>query len=261
MEISNRFAGAAVAGLIAVVAAAAHPLVASAATTVAVGPGEGVTVSQVDYNWDLNPDTDSTTGELTVDIPTLTAATGMTSGFIKVGTSLGWVVQNLPIDAVNDPYPQITTQFDLSTSAAGLTSHGNGDALTASFIISDLCAGEHVELGYIYPNGGGHWVELTGAGSILGVPWITYVSDHDQSNDGSGTGKVDFSFLRDTDRDGLLNLVNQGTTPNATIVVTESPATPQKAVPEAPFVAPFGVIGLGALLALHRRRKRALAAR
>jgi len=416
----------------------ARPLKVYAASTVAVGPGEGVTLQQVDYNWDTSPDVDSTTGELDVDIPTLTSATGITSGFLNVGTSLGWVVQNLPVDATDDPYAEITTQFDLSQTdgsavttesadvefssspvtsfstgstqmfsvgdvgydgsgkgatavsgtetapapgvvsfvggpaftfcfqanhpnieaadnqcgpasvansltwlkttyglaipdnnvqglcdttslvgkldtlmnrcagpptrragptvrdnafltgklqylannnlgskvvvkhqarndegvgggdfmAAGLTSHGNGAAPTSSFILSEVCAGEDVELGFIYARGGGHWVEITGAGSILGVPWITYVSDHDQTNDANGTGKVDFSFLKDTDADGLLNLVNEGGSPNAQIVVTESPASPQSAVPEAQFAAPFLLVGGGAFLALYRRRRR-----
>jgi hypothetical protein len=393
-----------------------HASTASAATllpiTIPVMPGQGVTFHQVSYNWDTSPDPNSEVGEVEVDTATLAAMTGQPSGFINVGTSLGWVVQNLPVDP-SDPDPNIVTKFELSTtdgmvvstlpadveysstpvssfspgsmptysvdatnyngsgkgttpvsgvqsppspsgvffpggpaltvcwqakhanvqaadnqcgpaavansldwlrttymlpvpdpnvmglrdntslvgkldlamnraatdrrhgsgvrddafltgkltylannnlgnkvvvshqarndegvgggdfSAAGLTSHGNGAKPTAAFIQQEICAGEDVELGFIYPGGGGHWVELTGAGSILGVPFITYKSDHDQSDDTKGTDKTDFSFLSDSDGDGLLNLVNEGTKPNAQIVVSESPAPPSN-VPEVP---------------------------
>lgn len=399
---------------------------------VPVGPAMGVTFFQVDYSWDTSPVVDSGTGEIDVDIATLTSATGISSGFLNVGTSNGWVVQNLPVDVTDDPYASITTQFELSPSdgspitsetadvefsatpvssfstgttqaysvgdanydgsgkgtagasgpeappapgaitfvggpaftfcfqanhpnieaadnqcgpaaaanslawlktqygvgipdnnvmglcdnslvgrletlmgrcggpptrragptvrddkfltgklqylannnlgdkvvvkhqarndegvgggdftAAGLTSKGNGAAPTADFIISELCAGEDVELGFIYAKGG-HWVELTGAGKILGVPWITYKSDHDQTSDTKGTSQTDFSFLRDSDADGLLNLVNEGGVPNAQIVVTESPAAPTN-VPEAPAAALLLLIGGLVLITVRRR--------
>src|SRR2546422_833539 len=107
-------------GVCCVVGAAAlvfHPVTAAAASntvpvpaiapSVAVGPAMGVTFFQVDYNWDTSPDIDSGTGELDVDIATLTSATGIPSGFLNVGNSNGWVVQNLPVDATDDPYASI----------------------------------------------------------------------------------------------------------------------------------------------------------
>ncbi len=399
-------------------------------------PGQGVTFHQVTYNWDVSPDPNSPVGEIEVDNAALAASTGQSSGFINVGTSLGWVVQNLPVVG-GDPDPNIVTKFEISTTdgtavtslpadveystapvssfspgsmpaypvdsttyngsgkgstpasgpqtppppgavvfgggpalticyqgahsnveaadnqcgpaavansldwlrttyalpvpqpnvmglrdnnslvgkldlamnrgdntttrrsgpgvrdsafltgkltylannnlgnrvtvnhqarndegvgggdftAAGLTSHGNGAAPTAAFIQQEVCAGEDVELGFIYPNGGGHWVDLTGAGTILGVPWITYKSDHDQSNDAAGTTKTDFSFLVDSDADGLLNLVNEGTRPNAQIVVSESPA-PASNVPEVPgSAALLAFPPLVAAAALWRKRR------
>ena len=131
-------------------------------------------------------------------------------------------------------------------AAGGLTSTGRGARVTADFIISEICKGEDVELGYLFPGGGGHFVNVTGAGRVLGVPWITYVSDHVQSDqdfipgsriprkrtdNDEGTGTIDFSFLRDTDRDGRLNLVNEATVPNAEMVTTESPAKPPDYLP------------------------------
>jgi hypothetical protein len=130
-------------------------------------------------------------------------------------------------------------------AAGGLTSTGRGARVTADFIISEICKGEDVELGFLYRNGG-HFVNVTGAGRILGVPWITYVSDHVQSDqdiipgsripkkktdNDEGTDQIDFSFLRDTDRDGKLNLVNEAGVPNAEMVTTESPAKPPPYLP------------------------------
>jgi hypothetical protein len=105
--------------------------------------------------------------------------------------------------------------------ASGLTSKGCG-VPSAAFIITEISNGQDVELGYTFP-GGGHWVELVGAGTIGGVPWISYKSDHVQCNDTTGTDRTDFSNLRDTDGDGLLNLVNEANQPNADIVVSQSP--------------------------------------
>jgi len=433
--------------LIAIALVALHAQPASAATrtnpgsllpiTVPVMPGQGVAFHQVSYNWDTSPDPNSQVGEVEVDIATLAASTGQSSGFINVGTSLGWVVQNLPVDSA-DPDVNIVTKFEISSadgavvstlpadveystapvssfspgsmpaytvdstnyngsgkgttpvsgvqspptpgaitfqggpiltvcwqaqhanvqaadnqcgpaavansldwlrttyqlpvpdpnvmglrdnnslvgkldlamnrgdntttrrsgpgvadnafltgkltylannnlgnkvvvnhqarndegvgggdfSAAGLTSHGNGAKPTAAFIQQEICAGEDVELGFIYPGGGGHWVELTGAGSILGVPFVTYKSDHNQADDTKGTDKTDFSFLVDSDADGLLNLVNEGTKPNAQIVVTESPA-PQSNVPEVPgSAALLLLLPAGAAAASWRRARR-----
>ncbi len=145
-------------------------------------------------------------------------------------------------------------------TAAGLTSHGNGAAPTAAFIQQEVCAGEDVELGFIYANGSGHWVDLTGAGSILGVPWITYKSDHNQASDTLGTTKTDFSFLINTDTDTLLNLVNEGSKPNAQIVVSES-LTPQSNVPEFPGSAALLLFPPLLISAAVWRRRRGAAAR
>jgi hypothetical protein len=82
----------------------------------------------------------------------------------------------------------------------GVKSTGKGADINIDFIISELEKGEDVEFGYLWA-GGGHFVDITGAGYILGVPFITYVSDHLQSDvdttDTKGTENVDFSFLVD----------------------------------------------------------------
>lgn len=409
--------------------------------TIPVTPGQGVNFHQVSYNWDTSPDPNSPVGEIEVDNATLAASTGQSSGFINVGTGLGWVVQNLPV-IPGDPDPNIVTKFEVTSNdgtvvtslpadveystapvssfsagsmptfsvdsttyngsgkgatpasgpqspplpstvvfgggpalticyqgahsnvqaadnqcgpaavansldwlrttqglpvpdpnvqglrdntslvgkldlamnrgdatttrrsgpgvrddafltgkltylannnlgnrvvvnhqarndegvgggdftAAGLTSHGNGAAPTAAFIQQEICAGEDVELGFIYANGSGHWVDVTGAGSILGVPWITYKSDHNQADDTLGTTKTDFSFLINTDTDTLLNLVNEGSKPNAQIVVSES-LTPQSNVPEFPGSAALLLFPPLLISAAVWRRRRGAAAR
>lgn len=102
-------------------------------------------------------------------------------------------------------------------------SYGQGTVVTADFIIKELCKGEDVELGFLYASGGGHFVEVVGAGTILGKPWIAHKSDHDQSDDTKGTDIIDFTFLEDSDGDGDLNLVSGKAVANVAVVFTQSP--------------------------------------
>jgi hypothetical protein len=130
--------------------------------------------------------------------------------------------------------------------ANGLLSHARGTAISIDWIISELEHGEDVEMGFVYPGGGGHFVDITGAGYILGVPWITYVSDHSQTDkdptDTSGTGMVDFSFLKGN------TLVMEPGTPSMAFVISQS-------IPE-PSTFTFAVLGVGAIwLTGHRRRQ------
>jgi hypothetical protein len=374
------------------------------ALAVTVLPGQGVSISQVSFNWPSNPFPDSPTGVIEVDHATLVAATGMASGYINVAVPSGWIVQNLPIFS-GSPYPSISTAFDLGSSGAissipllvdysptpltffsgppaaafsvgpttfsgqgkdagpfvgppapmpvaviqfvaggaftlccqpghpnieaadnqcgpaacanslcwlkatygmtlpdqcgmglgndgsvvgkldgtmtrGFTTRRSGSALSdanflkgkltylsnnnlgltvdfmgtldgdpppgnftaagrvgtrkpgnpsAGWILSEICNGEDVELGYTNPKppGGGHWVQVLCAGTILGKPFIVHSSDQDQTSDTKGTGgPPQFAWLQDTDADGTLNLVGEPNTPNADIVVAESPGQP-----------------------------------
>lgn len=113
---------------------------------------------------------------------------------------------------------------DISETVDGrtATSRGQGTTVTADFIIRELSNGEDVELGFLYKSGGGHFVEVIGAGTILGIPWIMHMSDHDQTRDDRGTGLVDFSFLLDIDGDGRLNLVNNPHDANLAVVFSQS---------------------------------------
>jgi hypothetical protein len=89
--------------------------VAFAQTSKDVLPGQGVSFSQVDFTWPKATTLNSNTGQVDVDISTLRSKTGILSGFINITTTLGWVVQNLPVFS-GFPYPSISTEFKLATS-------------------------------------------------------------------------------------------------------------------------------------------------
>jgi hypothetical protein len=116
--------------------------------------------------------------------------------------------------------------------AFGQTAIDKGDVPTVEFIMNELKDGEDVEMAISWDEGGGHWVELVGAGRILGKPWVAFAHDANQSNnpmDTTGTslltGGWGFSFLEDTDNDGTLNFHNyiNGGSGEVDFVVSESP--------------------------------------
>ncbi|MGB7554097.1 MAG: hypothetical protein WBM04_06970 [Candidatus Korobacteraceae bacterium] len=86
---------------------------------------------------------------------------------------------------------------------ATLTSTGQGKIVSPQFIFNEVLGNSAVEYGDMR-----HVMDVVGAGSILGAPFILYVSDHLQTacsvkpcppnkfiNDDKGTEYVDFSFL------------------------------------------------------------------
>lgn len=84
-------------------------------TAVTVTPGQGVTFNQIDYTFTGATQLNSSTARILVNVATLQAQTGLSSGFVNVATSLGWVVQNLPVFP-GYPYPSISTSFNLGSS-------------------------------------------------------------------------------------------------------------------------------------------------
>ncbi len=76
-------------------------------------PNEGVTFSQVSYLFSGSDGQPSGTGQIDINIPKLTAYTGMNSGYINVVDDAGWVVQNLPVLS-GFPYPDMSTTFNLN---------------------------------------------------------------------------------------------------------------------------------------------------
>ncbi|MCC6679307.1 MAG: PEP-CTERM sorting domain-containing protein [Phycisphaeraceae bacterium] len=139
-----------------------------------------------------------------------------------------------------------TLDGDDDYTAHGVTSEGQG-ALTWAWIQNELANGEDVELEFYYVNGGAHYVEVTGAGTILGVPFITHVSDQAQTdvdaNDNKGTDKVQFDFL--VLKAGKLFLTNE----NAYALQAISQSI--KEVPE-PATA---LLATGGLLMMLKRRQ------
>lgn len=74
----------------------------------------GVSFYQVDFTWNKSTFINSRVGEIVVDIETLTAGSGLTSGFVNGYSSEGWVIMNLYIAEENDAN-EISTFFDLGT--------------------------------------------------------------------------------------------------------------------------------------------------
>jgi len=63
------------------------------------------------------------------------------------------------------------------------------DVSLIDWIIAEVNAGEDVELGWIYPGGGGHFVRVFAGGHVNGVPWIGFLEDADQGSDGDQTAE------------------------------------------------------------------------
>jgi hypothetical protein len=124
-------------------------------------------------------------------------------------------------------------------SALGATSHGQG-ALTWEWIQSELAHGEDVELCFAYAGGGSHYVEVTGAGTLFGVPFITHVSDQLQTDkdpmDALGCDTTQFDFMIGTFLTGE----------NATAIQAISESVPE----------PGAAMIMVAVGALRRRRHR-----
>ncbi len=79
---------------------------------VIVSVGSGASFSQISFTWSSGLEPDSNWAQFDVDIAALTAATGIQQGFINVSTGLGWVVQNVPVNAASS-YPTTGSHFGL----------------------------------------------------------------------------------------------------------------------------------------------------
>lgn len=89
---------------------------AAPAYAVPVLPGEGFQVSQVNFTFSGASEPDSDYGLAAVNIPQLTASTGISQGFLNVVSSSGqWVVRNMVVDS-HSGLPGISTMFSLGIS-------------------------------------------------------------------------------------------------------------------------------------------------
>lgn len=128
-------------------------------------------------------------------------------------------------------------------TAGGVTAMNQG-APSFAFIQSEIERGEDVEMDIRYPCATGtcrHYVEVTGAGTILGQPWITHVSDQKQGQAG-GTDTTQFDFVM-----GNNGLPGWGAGAQIDQVISES-------VPEPVTLLLVG-LGLMALVGTRRRKR------
>jgi hypothetical protein len=137
----------------------------------------------------------------------------------------------------------------------GVTVVNSSATDNATFLINSINSGYAVQLGY-----SGHEVSVIGGGYVLGVPWIAYVSDHLQTNQGDpgdsllGTpntannlGGVDFAWLVKNGA-GNYQLVGQAGTPTF---------QDDSAIQVIPEPASISLLAAGGLFLLKRKRRNA----
>ncbi len=165
-------------------------------------------------------------------------------------------LDNQNLTNVGVQYEGYFTPGNQSVTASGRTASGVSLASVVNynsfnFIINSLQAGKAVQAWESWPTGA-HSVEVTGAGYILGVPWIAFKSDllqtPDDPTDTLGTGATNFSFLGSLNSTYGLRYLNEGGQPYLTFAMTE-------AVPEPASLALL--VASGSLLLLVRRRVQA----
>lgn len=143
----------------------------------------------------------------------------------------------------------------------GTTSSFKGNLVTVDFLMSEIQAGEDVEMDLAFNGkfGRGHEIMITGGDFILGRPWVTFIHDSVQGDNAKGTGLFDggygFAWLDDPDpTTGFLQFKGytigaNGLAAGVRNVITESP------IPEPSTFLLFG-IGFTGLLAYNWRRKK-----
>lgn len=89
---------------------------ASIGRAITVSPGDGLMFSQIDLAYTGISQSNSSYGLAAVDINTLTTNAGISSGYLNIETSAGWVVRNMPI-GLSSGYPGISSIFDIGVSA------------------------------------------------------------------------------------------------------------------------------------------------
>lgn len=125
------------------------------------------------------------------------------------------------------------------------SSIAQGASVSIDKIVEALEGGENCEATYFYGGGGGHAVDIVGAGYIAGQAFIIEASDLNQASDSLGAGKngLIFSHLKDTNNDGRFNM--NGTDQELSTVFCQKyvppPLPPESdiAPPEGDFLMPL----------------------
>lgn len=79
-------------------------------------PDQGLQFSQLDLAFTGAVQSNSAYGIAAVDIATLTAGSGLDSGYLNISSTAGWVVQNMPIQS-SSQLPGLSTMFNLGNTA------------------------------------------------------------------------------------------------------------------------------------------------
>lgn len=75
-------------------------------------PGQGLEFSQFDFTFSGASQQNSSYGLAAVEFDKLATNTGISTGFLNIQTSAGWVVQNMPVDTASG-FPGLGTMFNL----------------------------------------------------------------------------------------------------------------------------------------------------
>jgi hypothetical protein len=114
----------------------------------------------------------------------------------------------------------------------------NGKDITIDWIIAEICAGEDVGVLFNWREHAemkGHFVDLTAAGYICGIPFIWHVSDQDQTDDNLGCNSIQCDFLKKGPL-GFLEVIS-GDTPTGAYMVWACSQSPNNR-PPAPNLIP-----------------------
>ena len=136
-----------------------------------------------------------------------------------------------------------------NNTAKNQTTAGDTVSDLIVWLAGELLRGEDVEIGYFLAGGGGHFVDLTGIGFILGVPFATFVHDSDQTNDTKGL-ETGLTTLLDLNGDGFIDFNGKGN--RLSFAISES-------VVSEPSSQALCVTGVMCLLLLVRRQGKAKA--
>jgi uncharacterized protein (TIGR03437 family) len=129
-------------------------------------------------------------------------------------------------------------------TAHGTTTANEGRQVTFEWLCEQIKAGEDVEASWLYPRGGAHIVRVFGCGKVNGKPFIRYLHDAKQTDQGDPNDKLGLeikaAFLTDVDDDQMLEVEGTGgaelidaASESVTDAIKQQPGSPPFSLPEA----------------------------